>query len=68
MVVASLSLQVAAIGFFFFGMGALSALLTPRLAMLVAVIPLAGALWAWNDLRAYDKIKALDARTAAKGI
>lgn len=59
MVVASLSIQLAAILFFFVAVAFLSQFMPPRLALLIAVLPLAGSLAAWHQFRAYSQILRL---------
>lgn len=59
MVLASLSLQAAAILFFFVAAAFLTHFMPSRLALLVAVLPLAGSLMAWHEFRAYSQILRL---------
>lgn len=55
MILASLAIQAAAILFFFVAIAFLSQFMPPRLALLLAVLPLAGSLAAWHQFRAYSQ-------------
>ena len=56
MLAASIAIQAAAVLFFFVGTAFLIDFVSPKLATLLAALPLAGALSAWHDFRGYTKI------------
>jgi len=59
MVVASIALQLAAILFFFPAIAFFGSLIRGPLVFVLASLPLAGALTAWNDFRGYNRILRL---------
>jgi hypothetical protein len=59
MVVAAILIQTAAILFFFAATGFLATLIPARLAVLVACLPLVGALTAWGQFRGFNRILRL---------
>lgn len=60
MILASLSIQVAAILFFFVAMPLLYWLVEDRLAVEIACLPLAGSLLGWYQFRAYSQLLQLN--------
>ena len=57
MLAASISIQAAALMFFFISTAYFADFVSSRLAMLISALPLAGALSAWYDYRGYLNIE-----------
>jgi hypothetical protein len=63
MILASLFIQAASVMFFFIAAAFFSLFMSPKLALFLACLPLAGSLMAWNHFRGYNNIIRLNGKS-----